>query len=395
MPRVPRSTPPSKAATPSKKGATPQPSLAKNLRILDLVAEKLTNAGVVGPMRAAKLIYLVLITRLLARPVSIALKGPSAAGKSFILEAVLKLFPTSAYYALSAMSEHALAYSHEPLRHRFLVLYEAAGLGGPFAQYILRSLLSEGRLVYETVESSEKGLRPKKIEREGPSGLIVTTTRVALHPENETRLLSLTIDDSPDLTLAVLTALGQGQLTLGKTPDFADWHRLQVWLEKGEHRVFVPFAAKLFSAIPPVSVRLRRDAPAVLSLVVAHAILHRASRQRDASGAIVAELQDYKEVYDLVHDLVAEGAQRSIPPTVRETVGAVTKMVTAGASEVHITAVAEQLGLDKSSASRRVHAAIRLGYLINLESRRRPARLVQGEPLPADVEILPAPETLA
>ncbi len=50
------------------------------------------------------------------------------------------------------MSEHALAYSKEPLAHRFLVLDEAAGLEGDFASYLLRSLLSEGCIRYETVE---------------------------------------------------------------------------------------------------------------------------------------------------------------------------------------------------------------------------------------------------
>jgi hypothetical protein len=72
------------------------------------------------------------------------------------------------------------------LQHRFLVLYEAAGLKSDFASYLIRSLLSEGRVRYSTVEKTPNGLEPRLIEREGPTGLIVTTTAVALHPENET-----------------------------------------------------------------------------------------------------------------------------------------------------------------------------------------------------------------
>jgi nicotinamide riboside kinase len=60
--------------------------------------------------------------------VSVAVKGPSSGGKSYLTERVLGFFPESAYYARTAMSERALAYSEEPLQHRFLVLYEAAGL---------------------------------------------------------------------------------------------------------------------------------------------------------------------------------------------------------------------------------------------------------------------------
>src|SRR5918999_4419341 len=124
--------------------------------------------------------------------------------------------PESAYYALTAMSERALAYGDEPLSHRFLVLYEAAGMSGDFATYLIRSLLSEGRLRYETVEKTSEGLRPRLIEREGPTGLIVTTTAVKLHPENETRLLSLTVNDTRQQTRDVLAALAEED---DKVPD--------------------------------------------------------------------------------------------------------------------------------------------------------------------------------
>ena len=112
------------------------------------------------------------------------MKGPSPGGKSFVVETTLKLFPPAAFYSLTAMSDRALAYSNEPLQHRHLVIYEAAGMASDFATMI-RSLLSEGRLRYETVEKAKDGLVPRLIEREGPTGLIVTTTSLRLHPENE------------------------------------------------------------------------------------------------------------------------------------------------------------------------------------------------------------------
>ena len=151
---------------------------------------ELTRIGVVGERRGAKLIYLAVTSRLLERPVSVAVKGPSSGGKSFLVESTLKFFPQEAFHALTAMSDRALAYSNEPLQHRFLVIYEAAGMASDFATYLIRSLLSEGRVRYETVEKTKDGLVPRLIEREGPTGLIVTTTSLRLHPENETRMLS-------------------------------------------------------------------------------------------------------------------------------------------------------------------------------------------------------------
>ena len=175
--------------------------------ILERFASDLARSGVAGESRVAKLLYLAVTSRLLQRPVSIAVKGPSSGGKSYLTEQVLRFFPESGYYALTAMSEHALAYSDEPLQHRFLVLYEASGMESDFQTYLIRSLLSEGKVRYETVEKTSEGMKPRLIEREGPTGLIVTTTAVKLHPENETRLLSLTVTDTQSQTRAVMAAL--------------------------------------------------------------------------------------------------------------------------------------------------------------------------------------------
>jgi hypothetical protein len=370
--------------------------LAEARRILDLVAEEVRRAGVVGAAHPAKLIYLVVCTRVFERPVSMAIKGQSSSGKSYPLDAVLKLFPEHAYYALTAMSEHALAYSEESLRHRILVVYEAAGLGGFRAQYFIRSLLSEGRVAYETVESTPKaGLKCRRIDREGPTGLVLTTTRLVLHPEIETRLLSMTVDDSPDQTSAVFAGLAQSHGQVAEPADYTAWHRFQKRFEREDSRVVVPYATALLSSIPPVSVRLRRDARMLLTLIQAHAKLHRARRQRDPSGAIVADPDDYAAVYELVHDLVAEAVDHAVPERVREAVEIVRDLISDGATTVRVTAVAEGLGVDKSTAWRAVQVAIRLGHLVNLEVRRsRPARLGLGEPLPADRTVLPRPEDL-
>jgi len=214
---------------------------------------------------------------LLDRPVSVAVKGPSSGGKSYVTESVLKLFPPSAFYALTAMSDRALAYSNEPLKHRHLVIYEAAGMSGEFATYLTRSLLSEGRLRYETVEKTKNGLEPKVIEREAPTGLIVTTTALHLHPENETRMLSLTVTDTTEQTASVFRALAdEGRAEV----DLTRWQALQTWLTAGSARVIVPFAGELAALVPPVAVRLRRDFKTVLTLIRAHALLHHATRRK-------------------------------------------------------------------------------------------------------------------
>lgn len=372
--------------------------LAQAPRILDRVARALANR-VAGEARVVKLLYLALTTRFLKRPVSCAVKGPSSAGKSYLTARALDFFPSSAYYALSAMSEHALAYSNESLVHRFLVLYEAAALRKEFATYLLRSLLSEGRVRYETVQKTQEGMKPRLIEREGPTGLLVTTTLINIDPETETRLLSIPVSDARDQTKAVIRQLAQKASGTSRGPalDLTPWHALQEWLQGAEHQVKIPYAKALGDSILPVAVRLRRDVEAIFSLIQAHAILHQASRERDKEGSIIATHEDYAVVRDLVADLVSEGAEATVSVTMRETVGAVENLCGEEEEEdgVTVRALAGALKLDRSATWRRVRAALTAGYIDNLEERKgRPYRLVPGEPLPKEVEILPPPEAL-
>jgi hypothetical protein len=368
--------------------------LASKTDILDELDHTLSELGLVGERRTAKLVYLAVTSRLLDQPVSIAVKGPSSGGKSFVVESTLKLFPPEAFYALSAMSDRALAYSSEPLQHRHLVIYEAAGMASDFATYLIRTLLSEGRLRYETVEKTKDGLTPRLIEREGPTGLIVTTTSLRLHPENETRMLSLTITDTQNQTAAVFRALARD----GVEPevDLSPWRALQIWLARGPAVVTIPFAERLAQMVPPLAVRLRRDFKTVLMLIRAHALLHQATRLRDENGRVVATMDDYRAVRALVADLVAEGIDVTVKPEVRETVEAASRLLNEGNPEVRQADLARALKLDKSSISRRVATTLDSGFLKNLEDRKgRPARLVLGDPLPADLELLPSADRLA
>jgi hypothetical protein len=146
--------------------------------------------------------------------------------------------------------------------------------------------------------------------------------------------------------------------------------------------------------VPPVAVRLRRDFAAVLNLIRAHAILHQASRDCDDQGRIVATVDDYAIVRELVADLVAEGIDATVSTTVRATVETARKLVDDGGGDsISLGPIAEELKLDKSAASRRVRTAIGKGFLTNLEDRKgKPGRYIVGDPMPADVVVLPTPE---
>lgn len=370
--------------------------------ILDLVAKVLRAAGLVGEERAAKLVFLAVVSRVLQMPVSLVIKGPSSAGKSNLVKQVLKLFPKRAYHSMTTMSPKALIHSKEPLDHRCLFVAEAIGVADEEANYLLRSLLSDGAISHETVEATSEGLIPRRIEREGPTGLITTTTSPSLHAENETRLLSVPIDDSPEQTRKILMAMGKSRKAV---VDFAPWHELNSWLQTAESRVNIPFAAVLGSLVSTGATRMRRDYEALLNLISAHAILHQQQRERDEDGWIIAELEDYEAVHPLVSDLMAQAVELAAPSTVVETVEAVRFLLAekarrCGDADVWVTQTELMVHLqrDKSTVSRRVAQAMKFGYLRDLNSaggaQTRVHRIVLGDDLPEDAHVLPTPERL-
>jgi hypothetical protein len=369
--------------------------LARAPNILARFVADARREGVVGEERLLRLLYLVLTSRLLDKPVSVAVKGPSSGGKSFLTTLVVSFFPKDACHVVTAMSERVLAYGDEPLDHRMLVVMEADGVSGDFGQYLLRSLLSEGRLVYETVERTPEGLKKRRIERKGPTGLIITTTRPGLHPENETRMLSVEVCDTREQTAAILLATASDR----RGPvDRAPWIALQDWLAFGPTDVVVPFAEILAGLASDAATRMRRDFRALLSLIRAHALLHRESRKRDEYGRVIAVAADYVAVHELAADLLATGAEKSVPTNVRQTVVTVRELLATRKGDepcLSTKEVATALGLDHSTASRRLGVARSRGFLSNDAQPGRQARWRLADPLPDDEAVLPAPETLA
>ena len=344
------------SATPDQKAAAS--ALMREADILEALGKAVESSGLVGEADNAKILYLALTSRLFERPVSIAIKGVSSGGKSYTVETVLKFFPNAAYFARTGMSEKALIYSEESFKHRFIIIYEAARHEAlTCSSYIIRSLLSEGRIDYEFVDkTASDGLLPKHIVKEGPTGLITTTTQARLHPENETRLLSLSVVDTKEQTKAVMKSLAADRAE--NLVDYVPWYLLQMQLAEGEGRVEVPFAGQLADLIPPVAVRLRRDFKLLLTLVRAHALLHRETRGRDVQGRIIATVTDYGVVKSLVLKLFSEGVGATVSDTIRETVEAVEGV----GKEVSITTLAKLLNLDKSAVTHRVRKAIERGF---------------------------------
>ena len=379
------------------------PSLASDSNILGRFRSDLARAGVAGEEGLSQIVYLAMTSRLLPwghpteRPVSLLLKGTSSSGKSFATSTTLRFFPEESYVSLGSMSRRFLFYDEEPLAHRFLIVPEWATIAGDEELVaMLRVLLSEGRIVHGTVDLDGRSRIAKRIEKDGPMGLIVTTTAAAVDPEMETRCLSLLTDDSREQTRRVYASLARLEHASSGV-DFEAWHELQKWLADHEVTpVVLPFVEALADAMPDHATRLRRDFATLLSLVRAHANLYRAQREFDSDGRLIASLEgDYAPVRDLINDVIAQGVEASVSDATHATVDAVREIIEEGAEYATPSSVAPRLEIGRSATYDRIKRALISGHLTNIASRNeRAMKLTLGAALPLDDGFLPTTEMI-
>jgi biotin operon repressor len=371
---------------------------------LALVEGEARFVGYAGETAPVKLVDLALCSRSLDRPINLVVEGPSAAGKSHTVEMGLRFHPEETAHQITGSSERALVYGNESLAHRYVIVAETTGLhhDGIGATIIRELAWGDRGLAYDTVDKTPDGeLRSRRIVREGPTGLITTTTR-PLDPELSTRLLRIPIQDTPEQTRAILRSLAR-QAKDGRCaiPDYGEWHAARRWLHHyGCKEVVIPFAEDLERRLPETDVRMRRDFTQILNVIRVHAFVHQRTRQRDERGRIIADSRDYTAAYELLTGVLAVTVD-SVSDTIRQTVEAVAKLIKerAGAEQetrgISLAQLGAELGMTKQAAEYRFKKAREGGYLFNAEDRKgHPARILLGDPLPENRALLPEPKDL-
>jgi hypothetical protein len=385
------------------------PLLASGADLLAQAAEAVHQLGVTGEDRVIRGTFLTAVSQVLAEPVSLVVKGTSAGGKSYSTRTTLQLFPEEDFYKVTAGSQRSLIYTDEEFRHRTIVMFEATALrevaearDGDMTAMIVRTLLSEGQIIYDVTERGDDGkMGTRRITKKGPTNLIVTTTASNLHHENETRLLSLTVDESEEQTRAVMvkTAARRNQAEPGEPLDLSPWHLLFHWLKHhGDHRVYIPYADYLATSAAAAVVRMRRDFGVLLGMIEAHAVLHQVTRKRDAYGRIIATPADYQAARSVLAEAFAVSSGHKVKESVRRAVAAV-EALGGAESDVTVAQVAGYLKRDRTVVTRGLREATDLGYLANREDKAgRAARYRLGadklptEDKPALPDVLPETE---
>lgn len=281
----------------------------QNPKLFEEILADLQVLGVAGEESNKLLCYLAVVSRKLDDPLSLLIQSRSAAGKSTLQHAVLLLTPDEDQVHYTRLTSQALFYQEEMhLAHKVIALEEAEGLGT--AAYSLRALQSAKKLtVATTTKDPISGkMKTERYQVRGPVAVLLTTTSASLDEETASRFLTLTIDESRQMTETILATQRhrdtlEGYLgELEKTAVITKHQTAQRLLEPLV--VINPYAEQL--TFPAYSLRARRDNKKYLMLIKAVTFLHQKQRevkQTERGDQIFPYLEVTKEDIRLANQL--------------------------------------------------------------------------------------------
>jgi hypothetical protein len=209
-------------------------------------------------------------------------QSSSAAGKSSLMEAILRFMPHEEQVSYSAMTGQSLFYmGGMNLKNKVLAIAEEEGIRQ--ASYALKLLQSEGQL---TIASTGKDPGTGRMETqeyhvEGPVMIFLTTTAIDVDEELLNRCLVLTVDEDPEQTKAIQHQQREGQTLEGLLA--AQRKASVVKLHQNAQRLLRPLAVVNHYAhqlqFLTDQTRRRRDHVKYLTLIQAVALLHQYQRE--------------------------------------------------------------------------------------------------------------------
>jgi hypothetical protein len=186
--------------------------------------EAVERAGLVGEKRNALVVFIVGVSRLLQKPLNLFVKGPSSGGKNFLVKTILRFFLSQAFIEITSSSGASWNYLGKDLKHRIVYLQEENKAAG--SVHPARLLISENRLVRMVTRRKGHRFVTERHVTEGPVACISTTTSHRLEIDDETRHLSIVVDDSPEQTRDIMFGLTEDtdRIAVG---ELAMWHEIQ------------------------------------------------------------------------------------------------------------------------------------------------------------------------
>lgn len=297
-------------------------ALAKDPQLLKKRIDTVNRAGVVNERKNIALYNATFDSRLIkdgAIPgqnvLAVKNAGHFGAGKSYSLFLCMSIYPEEAYHLITSGSEKSLYYLENGLRHKLLVVTEGfqftSARGDSEIAYVVRSLLSEGRIIRLVSQKGEDGkMATKEVIIDGPTPFITTTVVHSLEPQLEDRMFTTHPDESSDQTIQIIFNKAEqsagkiGQLPARETQTWKQVHRIMDPVSVVIH--FAPGIALHIAKMQPISIATRRAYNKVLNVIQATACLYQHQRVRDEQGNVVADIADYWMARQIVSEAFRE-----------------------------------------------------------------------------------------
>ncbi|MGE5446104.1 MAG: winged helix-turn-helix domain-containing protein [Ignavibacteriales bacterium] len=297
--------------------------LLRSPAILEKMVDLTARRGYVGEETNKRTLYLSFNSRRTQKSISTVVKGPSASGKSALVNSILPLFPKEDVLSYSFLTPKALVHFRGDLSHKILFIQEHSG--NQAADYSIRTTISEGEISIAIPIKDEATGNFTTIEKRIPAvGLVFveTTTRERVHVENQTRLFDLYMDESKEQTERVLNAESEreDELDPGLEVEAKIWRVAQTLIEN--HKVYIPYRKKLVEVFPKDKIRVRRDFPRFLSLIKAHALLYQFQREKDAKERLIATKEDLEAIIPIA-EVVLVQSHKEISPKLEKVLKAI------------------------------------------------------------------------
>jgi hypothetical protein len=294
--------------------------------LLEVAAADMERLGHVGERTTKKLALICALSAKSGRPIQPSTHAQSSAGKNALWDATLSLLPEEMIVRRSGLTAKALFRTEVDLKGAVLYLQEVAG--SEDANYSIRVMQSDGRLEYEATERAPDGSMKNVVYRtEGPTVIVQTTTKNHLHPENETRVFPIYIDESEEQTGRIVESIlkdaaGHGVGGVERDRVRARWHDA-IRLLESDLEVVIPYAERI--EIPTSPIRIRRDARRLIDVVRVIAWLHQYGRAQDKIGRIVATEEDFHLALRLVSESLTR-AWRTLAPAEEAVLAVIDKL---------------------------------------------------------------------
>ncbi len=235
--------------------------LLRSLRFFNELLAALKKDGLVGEELNALVVFIVVVSRLLPRPLALFVRGVSSAGKNALVKQILRLIPRDAYREITSTSEAAWHYSKNDFRHR--VIYDQERDDAGRAARPMRLLISEDKLVKMVTEWVGGQRQARRYVARGPVASISTTNRNNIQVDDLNRHLSIFMDTSPEQTREIMRQYTKPTSRLTRE-ELRTWRTVQELLKEKarEAIVFPDWFDTVAKAVVTEEVRLRRYYPA-------------------------------------------------------------------------------------------------------------------------------------